>query len=66
MKKIVPFFISLLVSLSTFAQGESSSAGLMRSHLKIYVVVAVLLVIFSGISLFLLSLDRRVKKLEEK
>lgn len=37
----------------------------MRSELKIYVVVAVLVLIFLGIVLFLFSLERRLKKLEE-
>jgi len=65
MKKITAFFLSIILSLSAAAQGEQASSGLMRSHLKIYVVVAVLVIIFTGISLFLLSLDRRLKKLED-
>jgi hypothetical protein len=64
MKKIIPFVLSTLLSLSVAAQGEQASSGLMRSHLKIYVVVAVLLIIFTGIILFLTGLERRLKKLE--
>jgi len=64
MKKTIPFFISLLLSLSAGAQGEQVSSGFMRSGLKIYVVVAVLVIIFTGITLFLLSLEKRLKKLE--
>jgi CcmD family protein len=65
MKKIIPFFLSLILTMSAMAQGEQVSSGFMRSNLKIYVVVAVLVIIFSGIVLFLFSLERRLKKLEE-
>lgn len=66
MKKLIPFLISLLLSISAVAQGEQGSSELMRSHLKIYVVVAVLLIIFAGISVFLFSLEGRLKKLEKE
>ena len=66
MKKILPFLITLALSISSSAQGEQTSSGLMRSDLKIYVVVAVLVIIFIGISLFLFLLERRLKKLEDK
>ena len=56
--------LSLFMSIAASAQGVQSAPGLMRSHLKMYVVVAVLLIIFAGITLFLLSLERRLKKLE--
>ena len=65
MKKIIPFLLSLILSVSASAQGEQISSGFMRSNLKIYVVVAVLVLIFLGIVLFLFSLERRLKKLEE-
>jgi hypothetical protein len=65
MRKITPFFLSLILSLSAAAQGEQASSSLMRSHLKMYVVVAVLVIIFAGITLFLFSLERRLKKLED-
>ena len=65
MRKILSFFIVLFFSLTASAQGEQMSSGLMRSDLKIYVVVAVLVLIFLGIVLFLFSLERRLRKLEE-
>ena len=65
MRKILSFFIVLFFSLKASAQGEQMSSGFMRSDLKIYVVVAVLVLIFLGIVLFLFSLERRLKKLEE-
>jgi hypothetical protein len=67
MQKISSLFILLLVFLTSAAQGENNSTGfdgLMRSDLKMYVVVAVLLIIFSGILLFLFSMERRLKALE--
>jgi cbb3-type cytochrome oxidase subunit 3 len=60
------FTALVLLSFSSMAQGEEMSGGMMRSHLKIYVVVAVLTLIFAGIIFFLFSLERRLKKLEEK
>jgi hypothetical protein len=59
------FFTLIILSCSCIAQGEEMSGGMMRSHLKIYVVVAVLTLIFAGIIFFLFSLERRLKKLEE-
>ena len=56
----------LLSSLSAMAQGDMPTGDIMRSQLKIYVVVAVLLIIFSGIIVFLFAMERRVKALEEK
>jgi hypothetical protein len=66
MRNIMSLIIASLISISAFAQGEEAGGGLMRSNLKIYVVVAVLLIIFSGIILFLLGLEKRLEKLEEK
>ncbi|MFN8309105.1 MAG: CcmD family protein [Chitinophagales bacterium] len=54
-----------LIHPSLFAQ--SSPAGeFFRSDLKIYVVVAVLTIIFLGIVFFLFSMERRLKKLENR
>ena len=66
MKRIIPFILCLLFTLTALGQGDQASPVIMRSHLKIYVVVAVLLIIFSGIVVYLLSLDRRLKKLENE
>lgn len=67
--KIMLFvFISLLTPLSSFAQGNDqvAMADLMRSNGKIYVVVAVLVIIFIGILLFLIAIERRLRRLEKK
>lgn len=60
--------IALLLTLSPmfgFAQESIEMADTMRSNGKIYVVVGVLLVIFIGISTYILMLDRRLSKLEK-
>jgi len=38
----------------------------LRAQGKIYVVILVVAIIFIGLSLFLISLDRRLKRLENK
>ena len=48
-----------------FAQGPVMDTDMVRDG-KIYVVVAVLVVIFIGILLFLFRMERRIRKLERK
>jgi hypothetical protein len=58
------FFISCLLSSAQAAQ--PAMADEMRTDGKIYVVVGVLLIIFISIAGFLVVLERRIKKMEEK
>lgn len=44
---------------------EIEMADMMRSNGKIYVVVAVMTIIFVGIILFLIRLDRKISRLEK-
>lgn len=63
------FFLLILVfsSTLTFAQGETvEMADALRESGKIYVVVAVLLIIFLGLIAFLINIDRKVSKLEKQ
>ncbi|WP_038028746.1 CcmD family protein [Thermonema rossianum] len=54
----------LFAVLPSWAQGnEVEMADALRANGKIYVVVAVLATIFLGIVLYLVSIDRKVKKL---
>ncbi|PZF73555.1 CcmD family protein [Taibaiella soli] len=56
----------LLISFVSRAQGDNPEmADGLRSNGKIYVVVLVLATIFAGIIAFLVSLDRKIKKLEK-
>lgn len=67
MKKITLLLILLIYTINLFAQDNSvAMADAMRSNGKIYVVVAVLLVILIGLIIYLFSLDKRLKMLEKK
>ncbi|ATL47372.1 CcmD family protein [Chitinophaga caeni] len=60
----------LLISSVASAQQQNTETGFlnewMRKDDKINVVVAVLVIIFIGIVLYLFRLDRRLKKLEDE
>ncbi|SFE79184.1 hypothetical protein SAMN05518672_110102 [Chitinophaga sp. CF118] len=63
-------FMLLLVSLFANAQQQDTESGpvneFFRSNDKIYVIVGVLLIIFIGIVIFLISLERKISKLERR
>lgn len=63
MKFILTILLSLL-SVATFAQPEMADA--LYENGKIYVVVAVVAVIFAGIIIYLISIDRKVSKIEKQ
>ncbi|GIV31487.1 MAG: hypothetical protein KatS3mg029_0838 [Saprospiraceae bacterium] len=56
----------LFLLISSSALLAQSDADFMRSMGKIYVVVAVIVVIFLGIVVYLVSLDRKLTKLENQ
>lgn len=60
------FFLSFLLLICNFVLFAQSMADEMRSNGKIYVVVAVLTTIFTGIILYLIRLDRKLTKLEKE
>ena len=69
MKKLI---LSLLLVINgvicSFAQADTGvemATGL-RSSGKIYVVVAVLVVIFLGITTYLVSIDKKISRLEKQ
>lgn len=71
MNKIVLVFIicfTLLTSNILFAQEMTSPemADVMRSEGKIYVVVAILVIIFAGLIAYVVTLDRKLTRLEKK
>ena len=65
MKKIIPFLVLLLTSLNSFAQEEVQMADQMRADGKIWVVVAVIAIVFIGIITYLVLLDRKINKIEK-
>ena len=70
-KKLFSFFVMLFV-LSGLVLGQATdnerkyTAFDMRSNGKIYVVVAVMLIIMLGLILYVVRIDRRITKLESK
>lgn len=67
MKKILAFLVLSFVSTLTFAQNAEEGPVLdLRASGKIYVVVAVIAVIFIGLAIYLFSIDRRIKKIENE
>jgi len=67
MKKASKILLGLLLLLNPtlFAQ-DAQMADTMRSEGKIYVVVAIILVIFTGLIAFLIYTDHKVSKLEKR
>lgn len=64
--KIVLLVCSLQFLLLNTINAQSENPDFMRSIGKIYVVVAVIVAIFIGIILFLISIERKIKRLEEQ
>lgn len=66
MKSFLLTILSLLISpLLTWAQSDPEMATTFRSEGKIYVVITVIAIVFTGLALFLFRLDRRIQKLEK-
>jgi uncharacterized membrane protein len=65
-KRFLAFFFILLSQVQVLqAQSEIDMADTFRQNGKIYVVVAILCIVFSGIIIFLVRLERRIKNLEK-
>ena len=69
-KYVLPVLVMLFLNIMANAQAESGTgtpemADAMRSNGKIYVVVAALTIIFCGIVIYLISLDRKLGRLEK-
>ena len=73
-KQFLRLFFSVTgMLMMCFVQAQDSlsnekpqMAGAMRSNGKIYVVVAVLLIILAGLFLYLFQTDRKLTRLEQK
>jgi CcmD family protein len=67
MNKLSSLLVSIIFLFATSASAQSAEmADTMRSEGKIYVVVAILLVIFAGLIGYLVLLDRKVTRIEKK
>lgn len=69
MKSLISFlflFISSIVSVFGQVEQDVEMADQMRADGKIYVVVSVVLIVFFGLILYLISLDRKISKIEKE
>ena len=68
MKRFFLFNFAFFILNSAFAQpqAEAQMADGFRADGKIYVVVLVLSVVFACLATYLIIIDRKLKKLEEK
>lgn len=67
MKKLSFLLLFLFAFTTTFAQQNNTveMADALRSSGKIYVVVAIIAIVFIGLAIYLFAIDRRLKKLEK-
>lgn len=70
MKKLLSLFAFFLFSANLLAQQTVDSgvemADTMRADGKIYVVVAVIVVVLTGLIVYLVTLDRKIGRLEKE
>ena len=65
-KRILPGLMLLCITVVTNAQDTGKqSTDLMRSSGRIYVVIAVMLTILTGLILYLVRLERKISRLEK-
>ncbi|MBS1947549.1 MAG: CcmD family protein [Bacteroidetes bacterium] len=68
LSRILFTIFASLLTLPSWAQDSADKAqmaGVMRSNGKIYVVVAVLVIILLGLLFYLVRLDRKISKMEK-
>ncbi len=63
--KLLLVMAGLFFYTASFAQDKPVSEDLMRSNGKIYVVVAVCLTILAGLFIYVISIDRKISKIEK-
>lgn len=67
MKKIIWLILTAtFIANYILAQGTVEMADSMRENGKIYVVVAVACVVFAVITIYLVTIDRKLSRLEKK
>lgn len=67
MNKLPATLVLLLLTAAGYCQTNSPQmADTFRSEGKIYVVVLVLAIVFACLATYLIIIDRKLKKLEEK
>jgi nicotinamide riboside transporter PnuC len=70
MKKYFKSFLLVLIAnvcvIAVYAQDTSTNTGVVRSNGKIYVVMAVVATIVTGLFVYVYSIDKKISKLENK
>ncbi|MFT4739070.1 MAG: cytochrome c biogenesis protein CcdA [Paraglaciecola sp.] len=66
MNKLLVILLLFLSSFSVSAQSDVAMADGLRSEGKIYIVVAVVLIILIGVFVQLFRIEKKVKKLEDE
>ncbi|PVH24128.1 CcmD family protein [Sphingobacterium corticibacter] len=66
MKKQITLIVGMMLAIMQAMAQPVEMATTLRSEGKIYIVVAVMLIIFVGVAAYLFTLDRRVAKLEKR
>jgi CcmD family protein len=66
MKNILTILILSLISIVAQAQEQVEMADKLRQDGKIWVVVAVIFATFVGLIVYLISIDRKVSKIEKE
>lgn len=70
MKKLISLITLLFTTVTLFAQDTTANEPEMADKLyadgRIYVVVAVIATIFTGIIVYLINLDSKISKLEKQ
>ena len=64
--KRITLAFSFILSFAASAQNEVAMADVMRDNGKIYVVVAIVAIIFAGIVVYLISIDRKTARLQRQ
>ena len=66
MRRIINLIALVLISVNAFSQEAPQMADAMRDNGKINVVVLVLCIVFACLATYLIIIDRKLKKLEDK
>ncbi len=66
LKKYFSRLIFLISSIAFAQDNQVEMADVMRSNGKIYVVLAVVLIVFFSFIFYLIHLDRKISKLEKE
>jgi len=65
MKKLSNILIALLLAIPAYSQ-DAEMADKFRADGKIYVLIAIILLIFAGLAFYLFTIDRKASRLEKR